>query len=69
MMSLSISSGRNSHSVSTIRGAATAGSGKVTLAPAGKGGVFTVDAKGKDGTAITGTIKCDAFAPHIAEGG
>jgi hypothetical protein len=28
-----------------------------------------VEAKAADGTAITGTIKCDAFAPHLAEGG
>jgi hypothetical protein len=69
MMSLSVGSGRTSNQVSTVRGAAQAGSGKVTLAPSGKGGVFTVDAKAADGKAITGTITCDAFAPHIAEGG
>jgi hypothetical protein len=69
MVSLSVSTGKTSKTVSTVRGAAVAGSGKVTLAAAGKGGVFTVDAKAADGTAITGTIKCDAFAPHIAEGG
>ena len=69
MMSLSVGSGRSSNQVSTVRGAALAGSGKVTLAPAGKGGVFTVDAKTADGKAINGTIKCDALAPHIAEGG
>jgi outer membrane usher protein FimD/PapC len=69
MVSLSISSGRSSKTVSTIRGAALAGSGKVALATSGKGGVFTVDAKTADGAAITGTIKCDAFAPHVAEGG
>ena len=51
-----------------MRGAAISGS-KVTLAPSGKGGVFTIEAKAADGTAITGTIKCDAFAPHTAEGG
>jgi phage tail sheath gpL-like len=69
MVSLSVSTGKTSKTVSTVRGAAVAGSGKVTLAATGKGGVFTVDAKAADGTAITGTIKCDAFAPHIAEGG
>jgi hypothetical protein len=69
MVSLSITSGPSSTAVSTVRGGTVAGSGKVTLAPAGKGGVFTVDAKTAAGAAISGTIKCDAFAPHIAEGG
>ena len=69
MVSLSSRSGRASTNVSTVRGGTVAGSGKVTLAPAGKGGEFTVDARSADGAAITGTIKCDAFAPHVAEGG
>jgi hypothetical protein len=69
MVSLSITSGRSSHRVSTVRGAPLAGSGKVTLQPSGKGGVFTVDAKTPEGAAITGTIKCEVFAPHVAEGG
>jgi hypothetical protein len=43
--------------------------GDVILTPAGKGGTRTIDAKSKAGEAIVGTIKCDAFTPHIAEGG
>jgi len=69
MVSLSVTSGRSSHRVSTVRGAPLAGSGKVALQPSGKGGVFTVDAKTAEGAAITGTIKCEVFAPHVAEGG
>jgi hypothetical protein len=69
MLSLSVSTGKTAKTISTVRGAAAAGSGKVTLAAAGKGGVFTVDAKAADGTAINGTIKCEAFVPHVAEGG
>jgi hypothetical protein len=69
MVSLAVTSGRSSHRVSTVRGAPLAGSGKVALQPSGKGGVFTVDAKTPEGAAITGTIKCDVFAPHVAEGG
>lgn len=69
MVTLSVNTGKSAQNVSTVRGAAISGSGQVTLAPAGKGGVFTVDAKAADGTTITGTIKCDAFAPHVAEGG
>jgi hypothetical protein len=69
MVTLWVNAGKSAKNVSTVRGAATSGSGKVTLAASGRGGVFTVDAKAADGTAITGTIKCDAFAPHTAEGG
>jgi hypothetical protein len=69
MVSLSITSGRSSHRVSTVRGAPLAGSGRVALQPSGKGGVFTVDAKTAEGAAIAGTIKCEVFAPHVAEGG
>jgi hypothetical protein len=69
MVTLSVNAGKSAKNVSTVRGAAISGSAKVTLAPSGKGGVFTIDAKAADGTAITGTIKCDAFAPHVAEGG
>lgn len=59
----------NRVNVSTLRGGTPSGSGTVTFEPGGKGGTFRVDAKGADGKAITGTIKCDAFLPHIAEGG
>ncbi len=69
MVSLSVSTGGSSKQVSTVRGGTVAGFGKVTLALSGKGGTFTVDAKAGDGTSIAGTIKCDAFAPHTAEGG
>lgn len=70
MVTLSISVGGSSHDVNTVRGGgATSGLGKVALEKSGAGGTFTVDAKTKSGAAITGTIKCDAFAPHIAEGG
>jgi hypothetical protein len=69
MVTLSVNAGKSAKNVTTVRGAATSGSAKITLAQSGKGGVFTIEAKAADGTAITGTIKCDAFAPHIAEGG
>lgn len=69
MVTLSVTSGNISHQVNTVRGGTTSGSGKVTLEKAGNGGTFSVDAKTSSGAAITGTIKCDAFAPHTAEGG
>lgn len=70
MVNLSVSTGGSSHQVNTVRGGGTmSGSGKVTFVKSEKGGTFTVDAKSKDGAAITGTITCDAFAPHGAEGG
>jgi hypothetical protein len=69
MVTLSILQGNSSHDVNTVRGGPTTGSGKVSFTRVDKGGTFTVDAKTQAGVAITGTIKCDSFAPHIAEGG
>jgi len=70
MVTLSVSSGNASHQMTTVRGGgATSGSGKVTLERSAAGGTFTIDSRTRDGAAISGTIKCDAFAPHIAEGG
>ena len=70
MVNLSVRSGNASHSINTVRGGGTtSGSGKVTFEKSGAGGVFTVAGKTNDGAAVSGTIKCAAFAPHIAEGG
>jgi hypothetical protein len=63
------SSGKRNLTISTVRGGQVSGSGTVTLAPSAKGGTFTIDAKTKGGEAVTGTFKCDAFTPAIAEGG
>ena len=63
------SSGKTSTSISTVRGGQVSGSGSVTFAPSGKGGTFTVDAKGKANESVSGTITCQAFTPAIAEGG
>jgi hypothetical protein len=41
----------------------------VKLEPQGRGGTFHVSAKGKGGEAVTGTIRCETFMPHVAEGG
>ena len=70
MVNLSVRNGDASHDVSTVRGgAATTGTGKVTFDKSGDGGTFTLEAVTKAGTVITGRITCDAFAPHMAEGG
>ena len=69
MFSLSTNVGTASRDVSTVRGGPVTGSGKVTFEPAGNGGTFRIAAKAPDGTSISGTIKCDAFTPHVAEGG
>ena len=70
MVTFSVSGGGASHQVNTVRGGgSTTGSGKVTLQKAGTGGTFTIEAKSGDGAAITGTIQCETFAPHVAEGG
>ena len=55
--------------ISTVRGGTPSGSGTVTFEPTGKGGIFKIQAKAADGTAIAGSIKCEAFLPHVAEGG
>jgi len=68
MISMSVNGTKNL-TISTVRGGQLSGSGTVTLAPTAKGGTFTVDAKSKAGEPVTGTIKCDAFTPAIAEGG
>jgi hypothetical protein len=70
MVTFSVTSGNTSHQINTVRGAGTtSGSGKVTLEKSGNGGTFPVDARAASGVAVIGTIKCDSFAPHVAEGG
>jgi hypothetical protein len=69
MVNLSVSGARGLHNVSTVKGGQVIGSGTVKFEKSGNGGIFTVDAKTAGNVAITGTIKCDSFAPHIAEGG
>jgi hypothetical protein len=72
MFNLSVSGGARPQTVNTVKATsapAPQGSGSVTLTRAGKGGTFTVNATTAAGGVITGTIKCDAFTPAIAEGG
>jgi hypothetical protein len=69
MFSLSVNDPVRSITISTVRGGEVTGSGTVTLAAAAQGGTFTVDAKTKTGESIAGTIKCEAFTPHAADGG
>jgi hypothetical protein len=69
MFTLAASTGTNARSVSTVRGGNAKGSGTAVFEPAGKGGTFRIDARTADGIPIAGTIKCDAFTPHMAEGG
>ena len=72
MFSLYAATGGKSYVVNTIKtsgGGAPEGSGKVTFTPAGSGGTFTIDATAAKGGTITGTMKCSAFSPAVAEGG
>jgi hypothetical protein len=72
MLNLSVSTGRKSHTVSTVKvgqNGDVKGSGRATFAPAGAGGTFTLDATADSGAKITGTITCDRFAGIVAEGG
>ena len=68
MFSLSVNGSRNI-SVSTVRGGTVSGSGTVKFQSKDKGGIFTIDAKGKAGEPVTGTIECSAFTMAVAEGG
>jgi hypothetical protein len=64
MITLSVSDGARRADVNTVKGrqqTQTTGSGTVKLAPVGKGGTFTIDAKTTSGGAIAGTITCERF--------
>jgi len=69
MVNLSLTSAGGSYNVSTVKGGQVAGSGTVKFEKSGSGGVFTVEAKTATNVPLKGTIKCESFAPHIAEGG
>jgi hypothetical protein len=69
MVSLTVTMGSSTHRVSTVRGASIAGNAKTQFQTVAKGGTITVYAKSAEGADIIGTIKCAAFAPHVAEGG
>jgi hypothetical protein len=68
---LAVSTGGKSYLVNTVEaGRGTVqGQGKLTFAPLGPGGTFTIDATAAKGGAISGTIKCSAFTALVAEGG
>jgi len=72
MFLLSVQTGNKGYIVDTMssgKGSSAVSSGKVSFTTSGAGGTFTIDAKTRDGAAITGTIKCSAFTAPIAEGG
>ncbi len=72
MFSLYAATGGKSYIVNTVKtsgGGKVEGSGKVTFTSAGAGGTFTIDATAAKGGTITGTMKCSAFSPAVAEGG
>ena len=72
MVSFVVNTGGKTHVVNTVnvsgRGSVR-GSGTATLAPAGNGGTFTINATAADGAKISGTIKCDAFLAPAPVGG
>jgi hypothetical protein len=72
MFVLSVTRGGKSYLVNTVKAGgegAVRGSGRVVFTKSGFGGTFTIDARAANGAAISGTIKCSAFAAAIAEGG
>jgi len=72
LISLRLTGGGKPHSVSTIKvgtNGTVEGSGTIALAKEKTGGTFTINATTAGGTKISGTVKCDAFTPAVAEGG
>jgi hypothetical protein len=73
MLSLTLSTGGKEARVSTVKGpggqSQPSGTGTVAYAAEGKGGTFTINATAAGGMKISGTVKCDAFTPLVAEGG
>lgn len=72
MFNLGVMVGPTLHRVSTVavRGKGDPhGRGRVTLAPNGSGGTFTIDATADTGTPITGTITCGTFTRPVEENG
>lgn len=70
MISFYATTGGKSYTVNTVgTGGNAQGSGKVIFTPAGSGGTFTIDATAANGGRITGSLKCGAFTPVVAEGG
>ena len=72
MLTLAVTTGARSYGVNTVKADQSAparGSGTISVAPAGKGGTFTIDAVTPEGAPITGTITCEAFTAPMPEGG
>jgi hypothetical protein len=72
MLSLAITTGGKSHRVDTVKVGQRGdvqGSGTVKLDTSGQGGLFTINAVTKDGTKISGTVKCDRFTSQEAVAG
>ena len=64
MLTLNVTIGSATHSVSTVKVGANGGpigSGTATLEMSDAGGTLTIDATDPKGTKITGTVKCDTF--------
>lgn len=73
MLNLTLSTGSKEARVNTVKGpggqSQPSGTGTVAYAAEGKGGTFTINATAAGGMKISGTVKCDAFTPLVAEGG
>ncbi len=67
--SLSVSSAKAEHQISTVKGGRLAGSGRATFRPTALGGRFEIQGKAADGTPLQVTIECARFGGIYAEGG
>ena len=72
MFNLGLLLGSTMHRVSTVKVKGQGephGTGRVTFAPNGRGGTFTIDATADTGARVTGTITCGAFASPVEDNG
>lgn len=66
---LSVSRGRKTHRINTVRGGTPAGSGQGSFRPTALGGRFEIRGTAQDGAALQATIECARFGGIVAEGG
>jgi hypothetical protein len=72
LVSVSFALGEARYAMSTIKvgsNGRTEGSGTIAFARDGAGGTFTINGIAGNGTKISGSVKCAAFTPAVAEGG
>jgi hypothetical protein len=68
-LSLAISAGDRTSTISTVRGGTASGSGTVEITPAGEGAHIVFEGRDGEGTPIHLDLRCDHFSAVEAVGG